>query len=70
MGNDQYHIISGTSEDRFDRTDDFEEALRIARSVAVREAKPQEPVLIEHRGLIIRQLVLTPDGKVTEEVIA
>jgi hypothetical protein len=50
MGNDQYHIISGTSEDRFDRTDNVEEALRIARSVAVREGRIEEPVLIEHRG--------------------
>ena len=69
MRNDQYHIISGTSEDRFDRTDSFEEALRIARSVAVREGRVEEPVLIEHRGKVIRQLVLTPDGKVQEEEI-
>ena len=69
MGNDQYHIISGTSEDRFDKTDNFEEALRIARSVALREGRIEEPVLIEHRGMVIRQLMLLPDGKVTEEVI-
>jgi hypothetical protein len=70
MGNDLYHIISGTSEDRFDRADNFEEALRIARSVVVREGRLDEPVLIEHRGMVIRELVLLPDGKVAEEVIA
>jgi hypothetical protein len=29
----------------------------------------EEPVLIEHRGIVIRDLVLRPDGKVAEEVI-
>ena len=37
MRNDLYHIISGISEDRFDRAENFEEALRIARSVVERE---------------------------------
>ena len=31
MRNDLYHIVSGASEDRFDRADTLEEALRIAR---------------------------------------
>jgi hypothetical protein len=70
MHNDLYHIISGTSEDRFDRTDNFEEALRIARSVVVSEDSAAGPVLIEHRGMVIRQLVLLPDGNVQEDVIA
>jgi hypothetical protein len=67
MRNDLYHIISGTSEDRFDRTEDFEEARRIARAIA-REGPVEEPVLIEHHGVVIRQFVLRPDGNVTEEV--
>jgi hypothetical protein len=70
MDNELYHIISGTSEDRFDRTDNFEDALRIARSVVAREGRVEEPVLIEYRGMVIRELVLLPDGKVAEEVIA
>jgi hypothetical protein len=69
MRTDLYHIISGTSEDRFDRTENFEEALRIARDVVVREGRVEEPVLIEHRGMVIRQLVLTADGKVAEEEV-
>jgi hypothetical protein len=70
MRNDSYHIISGTSEDRYDRADTVEEAIRIARSVVVREGRVEEPVLIEHRGMVIRQLILMPDGKVAEEAIA
>jgi hypothetical protein len=39
------------------------EAIRIARSV-VREGQAGEPVSIEHRGKVVRRLVLTPDDKV------
>jgi hypothetical protein len=63
-----YCIIRETTEDRFDETDSLEEAVRIARSV-VREGQTGEPVSIEHRGKVIRQLVLMPDGKVEEEAI-
>ncbi len=70
MRDNSYHIISGTTEDRFDRTATFEVALRIARSVVAREGWVEEPVLIEHQGMIIRELVLMPDGKVAEQVIA
>jgi hypothetical protein len=69
MHNDLYHIISGNSEDRFDRTDNLEDALRIARSVVRQEGRIEEPVLIEHQGMVIRELVLMPDGKVAEQVI-
>jgi hypothetical protein len=70
MRNDLYHIISGVSEDRFDRAETFEEALRIARCVVEREGRIEEPVLIEHHGMVIRQLMLLPDGQVAEEAIA
>jgi hypothetical protein len=63
-----YHIISDHSEDRFGEAESLEQAARIARLV-VREGHAG-PVCIEHRGLIIRQLTLTPDGKVQEEVLA
>jgi hypothetical protein len=63
-----YCIISETSEDRFDEADSLEEAIRIARSLA-RESQAGEPISIEHRGRVIRQLVLMPDGKVSEEEI-
>jgi hypothetical protein len=69
MRNDLYHIVSGTTEDRFDRAESFEEALRIPRLVVQREGRVEEPVLIKHRGLVIRELTLKPDGKVAEEVI-
>jgi hypothetical protein len=63
-----YCIISETTEDRFDETVSLEEAIRIARSLA-REGQAGEPVSIEHRGKVIRQLVLMPDGMVEEEAI-
>ena len=70
MDNDGYHIISGTSEDRLDSANTFEEALRIARSVAQREGRVEEPILIEHQGMVIWRLILMPDGTLTEEGLA
>lgn len=67
MISDAYCIISETTEDRFDETDSLEEAIRIARS---RESKAGDPVSIEYQGRIIRQLVLMPNGRVEEEVLA
>jgi hypothetical protein len=63
-----YCIISETTEDRFDEADSLEEAIRIARAV-VRESQAGDPVSIEHRGRVIRQLVLMPDGQVAEQEI-
>jgi hypothetical protein len=68
MNANAYCIISETTEDRFDEVDSLEEAIRIARALA-RESQPGDPVSIEHRGRVIRQLVLLPDGKVVEEEI-
>ena len=68
MRTNLYHIISETNEDRFGETDNFEEAIRIARSVA-REGPAGDPVSIEHQGKVIRQLVLLPNGRVAEEEI-
>jgi DNA integrity scanning protein DisA with diadenylate cyclase activity len=61
-----YCIISETTEDRFDETDSLEEAIRIARAVA-RKSQAGALISIEHRGRVIRQLVLLPDGRVAEE---
>lgn len=68
MLSDAYCIISETTEDRFDETDNLEEAIRIARTL-VREGPAGDPVSIEHRGKVIRQLVLMPDGRVKEDVL-
>jgi hypothetical protein len=68
MISNAYRIISETTEDRLDETDSLEEAVRIARSMA-REGQAGDPVSIEHRGKVVRQLVLMPDGKVEEEAI-
>jgi hypothetical protein len=68
MNPNAYCIISETTEDRFDEVDSLEEAIRIARDLA-RESQAGDPVAIEHRGRVIRQLVLMPDGRVSEEEI-
>jgi hypothetical protein len=68
MRTDLYHVISDAGEDRFGEADALEQAVRLARSV-LREGHAG-PVCIEHRGLVIRQLTLTPDGKIEEEVLA
>jgi hypothetical protein len=68
MISNAYCIIGETTEDRFDETVSPEEAVRIARSL-VREGQAGEPVSIKHRGKVIRQLVLLPDGKVEEEAV-
>ena len=64
MTSHAYCIISETSEDRFDETDSLEEAVRIARSLG--ERRIGDPVSIEHRGMVIRQLVLMSNGQVAE----
>ncbi len=63
-----YCVISTTTEDRFGEADTFDDALWIARSVAS-QARVGDPVSIEHRGRVIRQLTRTQDGKVCEEEI-
>ena len=68
MSPNAYGIISETTEDRFDEVDSLEEAIQIARAVA-REDRASDPVSIEHRGRVIRQLVLLPDGRVSEQEI-
>jgi hypothetical protein len=68
MNPNAYSIISETTEDRFDEADSLEEAIHIARALA-RESQAGDPVSIEHRGRVIRQLVLMPDGRVSEEGI-
>jgi hypothetical protein len=68
MNPNAFCIISETTEDRFDEADSLEEAIRIARALA-HESQAGEPVSIEHRGRVIRQLVLMPDGRISEEEI-
>jgi hypothetical protein len=68
MNSNAYCVISETTEDRFDEADSLEEAVRIARAV-VREGPAGDPVSIEYRGRVIRQMVLLPDGRVAEEEI-
>jgi hypothetical protein len=68
MNQSAYCIISEITEDRFGETDNFEEAVRMARTLA-RESQAGDPVSIEYRGKVIRQLVLMPNGKIAEEEI-
>ncbi len=64
-----YYIVSENTEDRFDSSDNLQDALRIAKELA-REGQAGDPVCIEHQGKIIKQFVLMPNGKVAEEALA
>jgi hypothetical protein len=66
MGSKPYAIVSETTEDRFDEADTLEAAVRIARSLA---RDTGEPVLVEHKGRVIRHLVRQPGGGVTEQEV-
>ena len=65
MTHGAYHVISETTEDRFDEAGSLDEALRIARNL-VKESQAGDPISIEYNGRVIRQLVLTPEGVVEE----
>jgi hypothetical protein len=68
MPRNSYYITSESSEDRLDCADNLTEAIRIAREW-IREAETGDAICIEHEGLVIRQLVLTPDGSIEEQEI-
>jgi hypothetical protein len=61
MRTDLYHVISDASEDRFGEAESLEQAIRIAHSV-VRKGHAG-PVCIEHRGFVIRLVMLTRMGR-------
>lgn len=67
MRNATYHIISETTEDRFDEAESRKEAIEIARGL-MKESQVEEPVLIEYQGRVICQLFMTPEGQVKEKV--
>ncbi len=69
MISNAYCIIRDAAANRLDETESLVEAVRIARSPA-REGQVRDPISIEHRGKVIRQLVLMPDGKVEKEAQA
>lgn len=64
----QFYITSENTEDAFDSTDNLEDAIRIAKQVA-QTGQAGDPVNIAHKGKNIRQFVLMPNGKVTEEAL-
>ncbi len=69
MSRGTYYIVNGMTEDHFDETSSLAEALRIALEV-VKEGQAGDPISIEHDGRVIRQFVLTPEGKVEEEAMS
>jgi hypothetical protein len=63
---DQFHINSENTEDTFDSTDNLQDAIRIAREVAIK-GPTGDPVCIEHKGKHIWQFVRMPNGEVAEQ---
>jgi hypothetical protein len=69
MRHDAYYITNDNSEDRLDSAETFQDAVRIAKSLA-REGAAGDLIFIEHEGKNIWQLSLLPDGQMKEEVLA
>ncbi len=65
----EFYVTFENTEDRFDGTDNLQEAIRIARELA-QHGQADGPVCIEHKGKNIWQFVLMPNGKVAEKAIA
>jgi hypothetical protein len=65
----QFYIVSESSEDIFDATNDLQDAIRIAREVT-RQGQSGDAVSVTHDGMTVRQFVLMPDGQVAEEKVA
>jgi hypothetical protein len=66
----QFYVISESTEDTFESTDNLEDAIRVAREVA-RQGQAGDPVsVLESGGKAVRQFVLMPDGSVAEQPIA
>ena len=68
MPSDVYHILNEATEDRFDSAENLQDAIRIAREWA-QQVEAGDTVSIEYKGLTIRQLMRTPDGRIEEEEI-
>jgi hypothetical protein len=62
-----YLITSDGSEDTLDRAETLADAIRIARDFA-RDEQGAEAVCIENGGLVVRQFVRMPDGRIDEIV--
>ena len=65
----KFYVTNESTEDTFCATDDIQEAIRIAKEVAV-AGQAGDLVLVESEGKGVRQFVLTEDGKVAENQIS
>ena len=66
----QFYVVNESTEDTFEATDNFQDAIRVAREVA-RQGQAGEPVsILESGGKAVRQFVLLPNGTVAEQAIA
>ena len=66
----KFYVTNESTEDTFGATDDLQEAIRIAKQVAI-NGQAGDLVLIESsEGKGIRQFVLTPDGTIAERDVA
>lgn len=63
-----YSLVCETTEDRLDEASSLSEAIEIARG-RISEVQVGEPILIEHHGMVILQLIRTEEGEVVEEAI-
>jgi hypothetical protein len=65
-----FYIVNESTEDTLESTDNLQDAIRVAREAA-KQGQAGDPVcILESGGKAVRQFVLLPDGKVTEETLA
>ena len=66
----QFYVVSESTEDTFQATDDLQDAIRVAREAAKQGRAGDAVSILEHGGKAIGQFVLMPDGTVAEQAIA
>ncbi|HTU18269.1 MAG TPA: hypothetical protein VMG10_09450 [Gemmataceae bacterium] len=66
----QFYVISESTEDTLESTDNIEEAILVAKEAARQGQTGDLVSILESGGKAVRQFVLLPDGTVHEQSIA
>ena len=66
----RFYVVSESTEDTFESTDNLQDAICVAREVAGQGQAGDLVSILESGGRAVRQFVLKPDGTVEEQAIA
>jgi hypothetical protein len=64
----RYHINNETTEDTFDSVENLQDAIRIAREMAI-HCPTGDPISIEFQGKNVRQYLRLANGEITERIL-